>query len=84
MYQPTKEDLEEMELTTTSFWWHRKIIFWETEIEISYDLEIEKWWCLLFESHDPDDVHIIITQSVQVYPKSKQDIETLIRLLTNN
>lgn len=77
MYQPTKEELEDM-----GFICKYECIFqipikwklWVYEITHSYT---KKWWCI-YNPIDYDGNH-----PIDIYPTCQQDIETLIRLFTN-
>lgn len=70
MFTPTKQELEEMGFNHEYDDYHEELQAWHTECEI--DIAIKDDW----------EVTIRIDQNndLEVFPQSREDVETLIRL----
>ena len=66
-YTPTVEELEEMGFTENEYWTYYIKLHKILDIYIIFE---KSWFAIIYK------------YSISVFPKSKQDIETLIRLFT--
>ena len=70
MYTPTKQELEEMWFNHEYDDYHEELQAWHTECEI--DIVIKDDWEVTIRIDQNDDL--------EVFPQSREDVETLIRL----
>ena len=74
MFTPTKQDLEEMGFRVNDNYWGYEA-FHKNPVISMFVAPDERLSCYIYDSED-------FFQSMKVYPKSLQDIKSLIHLLT--